>query len=137
MQYISSRQNGQPHSLIDNLSEHFASTDTNPKNIMDDAFVYKQLARIEKRFLLCCQQITLVDQKLDALQVRYIRANQINDRSARYSLRLQIATMEGMRNIYYQYAKVKGMQIAEIRRGLFDEDVEVNDYVEIPDWEEM
>lgn len=104
---------------------------------MDDAFAYKQLARIEKRFLLCCQQITLVDQKLDALQIRYMRANQRNDRRARYSLRLQIATMEGMRNIYYQYAKVKGIEIAEVRRVLFDEDVDVHDYVEIPDWEEV
>lgn len=103
---------------------------------MEDTLTQKQLASIEKRFLLCCQQITLVDQKLDALQARYTRANQQNNKSARYSLRLQIATMEGIRNIYYQYAKAKGLQIAAIRRGLYDEDVDVHDFVEIPDWED-
>lgn len=104
---------------------------------MADSSAYKKLVREEKKFVLCCQQITLVDQKLDALQVRYIRANKNNDRSARYSLRLQIATMEGMRNIYYEYAKIKGIEIAEIRRALFAEEVDVHDYVEIPDWEDM
>jgi hypothetical protein len=45
--------------------------------------------------------------------------------------------MEGMRNIFYEYAKRKGLEIAETRRELFHEDVEVHDYVEIPDWEDM
>ena len=96
---------------------------------------FRHLKEMERRFLLCCQQINLVDQKLDALQVRYIRANRDEHRSVRYSLRLQIATVEGVRNIFYQYAKVKGAEIARIRRGLFNEDVDVHDYVEIPDSE--
>ena len=104
---------------------------------MDESQAYKHLVGIEKKFLLCCQQIVLVDQKLDSLQVRYKRVNKNNDRSARYSIRLQIATMEGMRNIYYQYAKFKGLEIAEKRRELFDEEADVQDYVEIPDWEDM
>lgn len=95
----------------------------------------KRLASIEKRFLLCCQQITLVDQRLDTLQIRYVRACKDRNRSLRYSLRLQIATVEGVRNIYYQYAKMKGAEIAKLRRDLFDEDVDVHDYVEIPDWD--
>lgn len=98
---------------------------------------YKKLVSLEKRFLLCCQQITLIDQKLDALQVRYHRSNQRNNKSVRYNLRLQIATMEGMRDIYYQYAKMKGLDIAQIRRNILNEDVQVDDYVEIPDWEEV
>ena len=95
----------------------------------------QKLTSMEKRFLLCCQQIALVDQQLDALQIRYIRASQNLNRSRRYSLRLQIATVEGVRNIYYQYAKIKGAEIAKMRRHLFDEDVDVHDYVEIPDWD--
>lgn len=95
----------------------------------------QKLTYIENRFLLCCQQITLVDQYLDALQIRYIRARQDFDRNRRYSLRLQIATVEGVRNIYYQYAKRKGAAIATMRREMFDEDVDVHDYVEIPDWD--
>lgn len=96
---------------------------------------HQQLASMEKRFLLCCQQITLVDQRLDSLQIRYIRASKDQNRSLRYSLRLQIATVEGIRNIFYQYAKSKGAEIAKLRRDLFDEDVDIHDYVEIPDWE--
>ena len=102
-------------------------------NIYDQQF--RHLDEMERRFRLCCHQINLVDQKLDALQVRYIRANRDEHRSVRYSLRLQIATVEGVRNIFYQYAKVKGAEIARIRRGLFNEDVDVHDYVEIPDSE--
>lgn len=118
--------------ISENLEKSHSHTD-----LMDASFEYKYLTRIEKRFVLCCQQITLLDEKLDALQIRYMRANQRNDRCSRYSLRLQIATMEGMRNIFYEYAKRKGLEIAETRRELFHEDVEVHDYVEIPDWEDM
>lgn len=96
---------------------------------------YQRLVSIEKRFLLCCHQITLVDQRLDSLQIRYDRASQARNRTLRYSLRLQIATVEGVRNMYYLYAKIKGAEIAKMRRDLFDEDVDVHDYVEIPDWD--
>jgi hypothetical protein len=102
---------------------------------MENKANYEYLDEMEKRFLLCCRQITIVDQKLDYLQIRYQRASRANHRSLRYSLRLQIATVEGVRNVYYQYAKVKGTEIANMRRDLFDEDVDVHDYVEIPDWE--
>lgn len=104
---------------------------------MDNTYLYEQLVRIEKRFQLCCHQLNLIDGKLDALQVRYVRLKRTKNRNARFFLRLQIATMEGMRNVLYQYAKLRGHQIAEIRRGLFDENVDVHDYVEIPEWEEF
>ena len=100
---------------------------------MDDITAYKCLNGLEKRFLQCCHQINLVDQKLDALQVRYQRVSKFNRRSAVYPLRLQIATMEGMRNLLYQYAKTKALEMSELRRLYFDEDVQAGDYVEIPD----
>jgi len=119
------------------ISENLDKLHSHITDIMDASFEYKYLTRIEKRFVLCCQQITLLDEKMDALQIRYMRANRRNVRCSRYSLRLQFPTMEGMRNIFYEYAKRKGLEIAETRRELFHEDVEVHDYVEIPDWEDM
>ena len=103
---------------------------------MEEITAYKCLNGLEKRFLQCCHQINLVDQKLDALQVRYQRVTQVNQRSRVYPLRLQIATMEGMRNLLYQYAKTKALEMSELRRLYFDEDVEAGDYVEIPNEDE-
>ena len=100
---------------------------------MEDIVAIKCLNGLEKRFLQCCHQINLVDQKLDALQVRYQCVTQVNRRRAVYPLRLQIATMEGMRNLLNQYAKNKALEMAELRRLYFDEDVHAADYVEIPE----
>ena len=92
------------------------------------------LVRIDKRFTKCCQQIDFIDTKLDYLQVRVARAFEAGDRPFLYTLHLQIATIEGMRNVYYQYGKKKGFEIAALRRLLFDEETWfISDYVEIPD----
>ena len=91
------------------------------------------LVRIEKRFTKCCQQIDFLESKLDYLQVRFARAVEAGDHPFLYTLHLQIATIEGMRNVYYRYAEKKLFEIAALERLLFDEDVDISDYVEIPD----
>ena len=104
---------------------------------MEQVIAVKCLHGLEKRFLQCCHQINLVDQKLDALQVRYQRVTRTHQRSCVYYLRLQIATMEGMRNLLYQYAKIKAFEMSELRRLYFDEDVDAGDYVEMPEEDDV
>ena len=43
----------------------------------------------------------------------------------RYNLRLKLAVVEGVRNIYYDYAYAKADQVADLRRELFNESVEI------------
>jgi hypothetical protein len=58
--------------------------------------------------------------------VRYDRAVSVGSKSFRYTHRLKLATYEGMRNMYYEYAcrradELEQMQDVLIRRGLISD----------------
>jgi hypothetical protein len=55
---------------------------------------------------------------LDALQQRYNKAKKDNHKSFRYSLRLRIAVVDGMRNMYYDYAHVVVLAVIELKQVL-------------------
>lgn len=67
----------------------------------------------------------MLNRALTSLQKRYDNAKRRNVRSFRYHLRLRLAVIEGMRNVYYDYAHEKAKQVAELRRELFGEIVEI------------
>ena len=48
-----------------------------------------------------------------------------NNRSFRYNLRLKLVVSEGARNMFYDYAYTKADQVADLRRELFNESVEI------------
>lgn len=83
------------------------------------------LVESERRFKKACEQIVQLNYSLDALQQRYNKAKKDNHRSFRYSLRLRIAVVDGMRNMYYDYAHKKAEAIAELRQELFGEVVDI------------
>lgn len=77
--------------------------------------MYAELYEVEKRFKRSCEQVVLLNGKLEGLQKRYDKARQENHRTFRYNLRLQMASVEGVRNAYYEYACEKAEKIAELR----------------------
>ena len=79
----------------------------------------------ERRFKRACEQIVQLNYSLDSLQQRYNKAKKDNHRSFRYSLRLKIAVVDGMRNMYYDYAHKKAESITDLRRELFGEVVDI------------
>lgn len=83
------------------------------------------LSDTERRFRRACDQIVLLNQRLGEVQKRYKNARSTNNRSFRYNLRLKLAVIEGVRNMYYDYAYTKADQVADLRRELFDESVEI------------
>ena len=81
------------------------------------------LSDAERRFRRACDQIVLLNQKLGEVQKRYKKARSTNNRS--YNLRLKLAVIEGARNMFYDYAYTKADQVADLRRELFNESVEI------------
>ena len=79
----------------------------------------------ERRFRRACQQIILLNQKLGDLQKRYRSAKKENLRTFRYSLRLRLAVVEGLRNMYYDYAHEKADQVAVLRKEMFGQEVQI------------
>ncbi|VDI40954.1 Hypothetical predicted protein [Mytilus galloprovincialis] len=73
------------------------------------------LEMAELKFKRSCEHIVLLNQKLDDLQVRYDKAKAEDRRSFRYPLRLKIAVVDGVRNMYYEYAMREAEKIATIK----------------------
>lgn len=79
----------------------------------------------ERRFRKACDQIVMLNQRLGEVQKRYKMAKRSNNRAFRYNLRLKLAVIEGARNMYYDYAYIKADQVAQLRREMFNESVEI------------
>ncbi|WAR07334.1 LOW QUALITY PROTEIN: hypothetical protein MAR_017292 [Mya arenaria] len=81
------------------------------------------LTEAEGRFQKACDQIVLLNHRLG--EKRYKMAKRSNNKAFRYNLRLKLAVIEGVRNMYYDFAYTKADRVAELRRELFDESVKI------------
>lgn len=73
------------------------------------------LSETEFRFRRACEQVVLLNNKLQDLQVRYDRARRDELRSFRYNIRLRMSGVEGVRNAYYEYARQKADKVLYLR----------------------
>lgn len=73
----------------------------------------------ERKFRSACRQIHILNNKVDDIQKRYRSAKEENKRSFRYNLRLKLAVLEGLRNMYYDYAHAKADQVASLRQEVY------------------
>ena len=58
----------------------------------------------DSKFQRACAQVLLLNNMVQELQTRYDRAVTQNSRQYRYTLRLRLCTVEGLRNMFYEYA---------------------------------
>ncbi len=72
----------------------------------------------DRKFRLACRQIRLLNHRIEDTQLRYDRAHSADRRSFRYTLRLQLATLEGMRNMFYEYACQRADDLEEMQERL-------------------
>ena len=79
----------------------------------------------ERRFRTACEQIVQLNYKLDDMQSRYLRAKKDGLRTHRYIYRLRMSVVEGLRNMYYDYAHQKAEDISGLRKDLYGETVDV------------
>ena len=86
----------------------------------------------EHKFQRACAQIKLLNQQLQDVQTRYLRAKAAGNRPFRYNQRLRLACIEGVRNTFYDYAYAQAEVVAELRRQLFGEEIDIvaDDYIE-------
>ena len=73
------------------------------------------LSETEYRFRRACEQVVLLNNKLQDLQVRYARAKRDERGAFRYNIRLRMSGVEGVRNAYYEYARQKADKVLYLR----------------------
>ena len=94
----------------------------------DDKNVQFKLSKLkdaEIKFRKACIQIVLLNKQLDDFKDWYSKAKEDNFRSFRYNLRLKLAIIEGVRNMYYDYAYMKAEKVAAFSHDLYGEAVEI------------
>ena len=84
------------------------------------AMLEHRLIRAEIKFRRSCDQIVLINHALSSLSHRYKKTKTDNRRSFRYPLRLKLAVVEGIRNMYYDYAKQKADEVKTLKDALED-----------------
>ena len=79
-----------------------------------------EIRQLDRKFRRACDQILLLNNQIEDLQTRYDRAMKANRRSFRYSLRLRLATLEGVRNMFYEYASRCADELEELQNQLIE-----------------
>lgn len=73
-------------------------------------------------FRRACNQIMVLNRVISGMQARYDLAMKQNARIFRYSQRVRIAVAEGVRNMFYEYARQKAEYIVELRNQIEQEE---------------
>jgi len=85
---------------------------------------------LNKVFRRACSQVILLNHQIEAAKARYDRARAVKRLSFRYSNRLKLTSLEGVRNLIYEYACQKCEEIENLQgklRNLSDNDFEYSD----------
>ena len=63
-----------------------------------------QLRVLDRKFRRACRQGIILNNKITDLQARYDRALEVDSKSFLATLRLQLNTIKGVRDMYSEYA---------------------------------
>ena len=83
------------------------------------------LQKTEWKLNRACENVVLLNDRIVHLSRRYYRARDCNHKTFRYNLRLKLAVYEGVRNVFYEYARDRAEEIAEMRRELYNQRVTI------------
>ena len=108
----------------------------NPSNEIDITeygnIIFRELKKINKKFRLACSQVVLLNNEIEYMQNRYDVAVSEDSHSFRYFLRLKISTLEGVRDMMYEYAgrradQIDAMHEELLTEGIIDEELNFSD----------
>ena len=85
------------------LNQSYIEDDNSRKSYIEEV-----LFITEEQFNKCIKQIDILNAKIKDLQIRYNRESSRKN-GLHFTLRLQIATFEGVRCVFYKYANEKAL----------------------------
>ena len=87
------------------------------KTVKDEIYRIRDL---NKKFRLSCTQLIHINSLIEDVETRYNRSQAENRRSYRYILRFKLCSLEGVRNMFYEYAYAQADQLEDIQMDLFN-----------------
>ena len=75
---------------------------------------------MNRKFRQACSQLILINNLIDETEAHYNRSQAEGRRSYRYILRLKLCSLEGVRNMFYEYAYAKADQLEKLQLELYN-----------------
>ncbi|OWF54422.1 hypothetical protein KP79_PYT08638 [Mizuhopecten yessoensis] len=85
----------------------------------------KRLFRSEGNFSRAVSHMDMIGDRIRKLMTRHDRAQRSGMNALKYNLRIRLAVMEGVRNMYYEFAKKRAEEVVTLRKELYGQDLEV------------
>lgn len=82
--------------------------------------VVTKMRAADRRFQRACRQLVMLNNRLEDLNTQYRRCRRNNRRGLRYGVRLQLSTVEGLRNMFYEYACQRADELEEMQHSLVE-----------------
>ncbi len=99
--------------------------------MVDESYtVLCEIKSKNKVFRKACSQIILLNHQIESSKTRYDRAKQIRRLSFRYTNRLKLTALEGVRNLTYEFACTKCEEIEILQARLLKLTGDVFDFAE-------
>ena len=89
--------------------------------------VREDLVLVERHFRRACEQVFILNKEAEQLTCRYNEDDATDKKTLRYYLRLRIGVIEGVRNMFYEFAAQKAIVITQLQRPILAIDVDEND----------
>ena len=90
------------------------------------------IEQVDAKFQKTCLHLKKINRLMDQQQTRYQRADINGQQSFRYNQRIRLCVLEGIKDVYYQYAFRLAQKLDELRQAagyiiLSDEDEQWSD----------
>ena len=82
---------------------------------MDTIKLESKIKRVAAMFEKACWQVRLLNSQLDDLETRFKFSTENGNRVFNYNQRIKLCVMEGVRNVYYEYAQRIGDRLDALR----------------------
>ncbi|KAH3711370.1 hypothetical protein DPMN_070879 [Dreissena polymorpha] len=79
-----------------------------------------QLKTAERHFRYACQQVMMISRQVEEVTRRYHGVDRTGDTISRYNIRLRLSILDGVRNMYYEFAAKKAAEIVELQQCVLD-----------------
>ena len=84
-------------------------------SIMDSTTLDRTIKSVAVKFERACWQVRLLNQQLDDLELRFKCSTENGNRVYNYNQRIKLCVIEGVRNVYYEYAQRIGDKLDDLR----------------------
>ncbi|KAH3752873.1 hypothetical protein DPMN_187499 [Dreissena polymorpha] len=83
-------------------------------------YMQVKLTSAERQFRYACRQVMIISSHLEEATLQYHVADRTGNKIFSYNIRLRLSILDGVRNMFYEFAAKKAAEIIELQQSVFD-----------------